>query len=147
MKSAMPLLPAALLVAGCTTGTQSAAPEPGVELLDTYWRPVEIDGKPLIIHAGTREPHIMLKREGVRVTGFTGCNTIAGSFQQAGDVLRFGKLITTRMACVGEAGNALEAEFTKALDVTASYRIAGDTLELRDAAGSVRMRFTARPQQ
>lgn len=135
------------LSAGCSEPTQSISHDPDPALHDIYWAPVEIDGKPLVIHAGTREAHIILRTEGGRVTGFTGCNTLAGSFQQSGDTLRFGKLAMTRMACAGEGTNVLEGAFTKALEDTASYRIIGGTLELRNAAAVVQIRFTARPLQ
>ncbi|HKA45546.1 MAG TPA: META domain-containing protein [Burkholderiales bacterium] len=145
MKLVAPVLLAALLLAACSTATQSSAPGPGAELLETYWRPVEIDGNGLTIHPGTREPYFILRREGGRVVGYSGCNTLAGSFQQSSGSLRFGKLAMTRMACVGETGSALEAAFTKALNDTESYRINGDVLELRNAAGAVRMKLEARP--
>jgi len=134
------LLLAALIVAGCVT--QPGAP--ASNLLDTYWRAVHVDGQAIARRPGTREPHIVLKREGSRMSGFAGCNSVAGTFQHEGGALRFGdKLAMTRMACVGE-GDALEASFTQALTSTASYRIAGDRLELRDAQGAVRMIFEAR---
>jgi heat shock protein HslJ len=125
----------AVIVAGCAT--QPVAP--ASDLLDTYWRVVLIDGQAVARRPGTREPHIVLRREGSRVSGFGGCNSLAGTFQQDGGTLRFGdKLAMTRMACVGE-GDALEAAFTKALLSTSSFRIAADQLELRDAQGAARM--------
>ena len=140
MRSALALL---LVFAAVACATQ--APAPKVELLETYWRTVQIDGKPLARRPGTREPHIVLRREGNRISGFAGCNSLAGGFQQDGAALRIGdKLAMTRMACVADEGNALETAFTKALTSTSSYRIAGDRLELRDAAGAVRMIFEAR---
>ena len=130
----------AALVCGCA----AQPPAPAAELFETYWRAVEIDGKPIVRRPGTREPHILLKREANRISGFAGCNSVAGTFRHEGVALRFGdKLAMTRMACAGE-GDALEASFTKALTSTASYRIAGDRLELRDAQGAVRMIFEAR---
>ena len=135
----------ATLVPACaTTGEKGPQSAGTAELLETYWRPVEIAGKPVVIHGGTREPHIILRREGARVTGFTGCNTLAGGYVQDRDRLMFGKMITTRMACVAEASNAMEAAFVKALADAASYRIVGESLELRDAAGVIRARFEAR---
>ena len=129
------LLPVALIVAGCVT--QPGAP--ASDLLDMHWRAVQIDGQAVPRRPGTREPHIVLKREGSRISGFAGCNSLAGTFDRNGEALRFGdKLAMTRMACVGE-GDALEAAFTKALLSTRSYRIAADKLELRDAQGAVRM--------
>ena len=133
---------AALVVGGC-----AAQPgKPAANLTDTYWRVAEIDGKPITIRPGTREPHIVLRREASRISGFAGCNNLGGAFQQEGATLRIGDkgLAMTRMACVGDEGNALETAFTNALTSTASYRITGDRLELRDAAGAVRMTFEAR---
>ncbi len=37
----------------------------------------------MVIHPGTREPHIILKREGGRVSEFAGCNALTGTFKQA----------------------------------------------------------------
>jgi heat shock protein HslJ len=129
------LLPVALIVAGCST--QPAAP--ASDLLDRYWRVAQIDGQAVTRRPGTREPHIVLRREGSRISGFAGCNSLGGTFQQDGAALRFGdKLAMTRMACVGE-GDALEAAFTKALLSTSSYSVVADKLELRDAQGAARM--------
>lgn len=110
-------------------------------LLETYWRPVEIGGKPVAIRAGTREPHFVLSREG-NVRGFTGCNNLMGAFVQAGNSFRFKGIAATRMACL-PAGNDIEPRFLAALDATASIRIAGESLELRDRDGKVRMRLEA----
>ena len=136
---------AALLVLatlGCGCAAQSTAPSTG--LFDTYWRATQIDRQAIVHRPGTREPHIVLKREGSRVSGFAGCNGFAGSFRQDGEKLRFDdRLAMTRMACVGE-GDTLEAAFTKALLGTVSYRMAGQELELRDALGAVRMTLEAR---
>ena len=135
MTRATLLMLAVQAVVGCAT--QSAAP--ATPLFGTYWRAVQIDGQAVTRRAGTREPHIVLKREGSRISGFAGCNSLSGTFEQDGGGLRFGdKLAMTRMACVGE-GDALEAAFTKALVSTASWRIVGDRLELRDAQGAARM--------
>ena len=133
------------LLAAIASGCATPSPSPAAVLLDTYWRAVQIDGQAVVHRAGTRELHIVLRREGSRISGFAGCNNLAGGFQQDGPSLRIGdKLAMTRMACVGDEGNALETAFTKALTSAASYRIAGDRLELRDAAGAVRMIFEAR---
>ena len=116
--------------------------KPAVPLTETYWRVAEIDGNPITTRPGTREPHIVLRREGNRISGFAGCNSLAGGFQQDGASLRIGdKLAMTRMACVGNEANAMEAAFTRALTSTASYRIIGERLELRDAQGVARMIF------
>jgi len=132
----------ACLVAAIAGGCVTPSSAPSAELLDTYWRAVQIDGKPLVRRPGTRELHIVLRREGSRISGFAGCNSLAGGFRQDREILSFGNLAMTRMACVGE-GDALEAAFTKALGSTASWRITGNTLELRDAQGAARMTLEA----
>lgn len=110
-------------------------------LTETYWRPVEIEGQPVVIHPGTREPHFVLSREG-RVRGFTGCNSLTGAYQQGADGFRFKGMATTRMAC--PPANDIEGRFVAALNATTSVRVVGDALELHDQAGKVRMRLEAR---
>ena len=124
-------------LAGCTQQPPVAPPAP---LLETYWRPVEIEGAPYSPRPGVREAHLLLS--GGRVTGFTGCNNLTGGFEHGAARLAFKPLATTRMACVPE--NDLEQRFLSAVNATTSYRITGSTLELLDNAGKPRMRLVAR---
>jgi len=132
------------LAAGCAL---VPSPEPlpiAVDLVETHWRLTEIDGKPLPAERGSREAHILLSREGARVTGFAGCNTLSGSYTRpSGDGLHFGPLAMTRMACLSPAASAMEAGFVKGLNQVAWYHIAGTTLELRDRGGEPRIRMEA----
>jgi len=135
------LLATLAVLAGCVhePGPKSPATAP---LLETYWRPVEIEGKALVSRPGAREPHFLLSAERQRVRGFTGCNIVTGGFEQGPESLHFKSLAITRMACLPEID--IEARFLSALNAAASYRIAGETLELRDKDGKVRMRLEAR---
>jgi len=130
-----------VLLSGCAA-TKPAAP--AAELLDTYWRPAEIDGSAVVIRPGTREPHLLLSKEGGRVGGYAGCNSFSGSYILAGDALRFGPMAVTRRACLGDGADALESAFLQALGATTQQRITAASLELRDAAGKTRMRLEAR---
>jgi copper homeostasis protein (lipoprotein) len=112
-------------------------------LTNTYWRPVEIDGEAVILEAGQREPHFVLASEGKRVQGSTGCNRIMGSFEQDPDGFRFEGLASTRMACPPAIAQ-LEIRFLDALNAVASQRVIGESLELRDASGQLRMRLESR---
>jgi copper homeostasis protein (lipoprotein) len=112
-------------------------------LTNTYWRPVEIDGEPVMLESGQREPHFVLAPEGSRVRGSTGCNRIMGGFEQDADDLRFTGLAATRMACPPAIAH-LETRFLDALNAIASQRIIGESLELRDASGQLRMRLESR---
>jgi heat shock protein HslJ len=64
------------------------------------------------------------------VTGSTGCNTFGGPFERSGDRLRFGELISTRMACVDPAAARQEQALVSALDATERFTISGDRLTL-----------------
>jgi heat shock protein HslJ/uncharacterized lipoprotein NlpE involved in copper resistance len=121
----------------------AGAAAPRVGLLNTYWRAVEIDGQRVPARA-TVEPHLVLSADGNGVRGSTGCNRLTGRFEQGADELRFKALATTRMACASPA-REVEAPFLAALGETTSQRIVGETLELRDARGTVRIRLEARP--
>jgi heat shock protein HslJ len=136
------LLLLAALSAGCAATKPATAP--AAELLETYWRPVEIDGKPVLIHPGAREPHLVLQKEGSRLRGYAGCNSMAGGYVLQGEALRFGPMAVTRRACLGDGADELESAFLAALGATAGYRIIAESLELRDAAGKLRTKLEAR---
>ena len=140
------LLAAAAFV-GCA---QSPTTPPQAPLLETYWRPVEIEGVPVPARPGTREPNLILSTGGNlvlpgganRVQGFTGCNNVSGAFERDAAHLRFKPLATTRKACL--PANDIEERYLSALNATASQRVTGKVLELLDADGKVRMRLEAR---
>jgi heat shock protein HslJ len=140
------LLAAALVPALIAACAGAPAPQAAgrAELLETYWRPVEIDGKPVRLQPGTREPQLVLQKEAGRMRGYAGCNSMSGGYVLQGEALRFGPMAMTRRACLGDGGNELESAFVAALGATASYRIIAESLELRDAAGKLRIRLEAR---
>ena len=112
-------------------------------LLNTYWQAVEIDGEPVILAPEQREPHVVLESKGNRVRGSTGCNRIVGSFEQDADGFRFKGLAATRMACPTAIAQR-ESRFLDALNAITSQRIIGESLELSDASGRLRMRLESR---
>lgn len=137
------LVGVALVLAGCAGGATAPAGGAVPALAGTYWALQEVEGNSFPDYRGTREPYIVFRLEG-GVTGFAGCNTMGGAYETSGDRLRVGPLAMTRMACVGTDAMVMESAFTRALDETASYRIDGRTLELRDAGGKLRSRLEAR---
>jgi heat shock protein HslJ len=123
----------------CARDALAAAP-----LIDTYWKAVEIEGQPVRLATDQREPHLLLAEKDSRAAGSTGCNRFTGSFRQEGGGLSFPHpLALTRMACPPPA-DTLERSFLAALEATAAHQIAGETLELRDAEGRVRILFESR---
>jgi copper homeostasis protein (lipoprotein) len=123
---------------GESCGTRFAS----AQLHETYWRLTQLDGEPVFVGAGEREPHLVLRDgEAASVHGSTGCNRFTGQFERQGTSLRFGTLAATMMACADTM--AQETAFTRALDATRSWRIIGQHLELSDDEGRLRARFEA----
>jgi len=138
LSSFLPPAGTALLVvlslAACTTaGVRDGAPP----LANREWRLVELNGRPAVTAGDANDPFLRFAVDSSRVTGNTGCNLLAGPFTLAGESLRFGALITTKRACVEQARNQQEVEFSAALGATTRYTVSGDTLTLFGASGPV----------
>lgn len=140
MKRLLIALAAGVLFAGCA---QTDGTKPQARLIETYWKAIELEGKPVEVKAGTREPHMVLRTENKAVSGFSGCNTFRGSYELSGQALQFKGLASTRMACL-PAVDDTERNFHTALNATAAQQVSGETLELRDAQGKLRARFESR---
>jgi heat shock protein HslJ len=74
--------------------------------------------------------------------GSGGCNRYRGQFTVDGARITIGPLATTRMACPGPVMEQ-EAQYLAALGRATTWRIDGDTLELRDADGALQVSFRA----
>ena len=138
LSSLLPPVSAALsivlsLVACTTAGVRDGAPP----LANREWRLVELNGRPSVTTGDANDPFLRFAVDSSRVTGNTGCNLLTGPFTLAGESLRFGALITTQRACVEQARNQQEVEFSGALSATMRYTVSGDTLTLFGASGPV----------
>jgi putative lipoprotein len=98
-------------------------------LVGTEWSLVELDGKPAPLGAGDKPATLSLTTSDNRASGFSGCNRWAGSYERTGDQLRFGQMLSTKMACV--SGMELEQQFLSALERVRSYAITPTGLELK----------------
>jgi putative lipoprotein len=121
---------------------QAAPPNPaGARPLEgTYWKAIELAGKPTPTQDANREAHLIFRRGG-RLSGSDGCNRIAGSYELEGDVVTFGQGVGTQMACLntGETDRA----FRDALKSATRLTIVGDRLDLFDMAGRRLAAFAA----
>lgn len=121
-------------ITGVTTAT--------VPLEGTAWQLTALtDGKgaapPL---AGTA---ITALFQGGRVTGSAGCNNYAAPYKFTATSLTVtAPAVTTRKACP-QPTMRQESAYLSALAKTAAYQIAGDKLELRNAAGALLASFAA----
>jgi putative lipoprotein len=86
---------------------------------------------------------MVLRSKKNAVNGYSGCNTFRGSYEATDTSLRFKNMASTLMACL-PAGSDTEKNFLSALNATATQRISGETLELRDQDGRIRARFESR---
>src|SRR5262245_33518097 len=128
-----------LLVAlfGCTNSTDQAG-QPTLE--QTYWKLVELQGKPPVASEGTREAHLQLTPGDKRAAASAGCNRMGGSYDLAGSSLRFASMVSTKMMCQEELMQQ-EMVFAKALEATAAWKIADGELALMNAESAVLARF------
>ena len=108
----------------------------------TYWRAVELAGKPTPAQDPIREAHLQFQNG--RVSGSDGCNRVTGSYQLDGDRVAFGQMAGTQMACPNP--NGTEGPFRDALKNASRLTVVGDRLELLDAAGTRLAAFEAGSQ-
>ena len=106
---------------------------PGSPLTGT-WRLVTLYDKP-VDSTALPKPASLRFSNGTKATGSGGCNQIGAMFSATDSTLSFGKIISTKMACTN--GMETETTFLRALGETQSYRITGDTLELRAGYSTV----------
>ena len=95
-------------------------PNEPVTLAYTEWTLVELDGEPVEVGADELAPNLVLDLEEARVAGSGGVNRLTGHFVLSGDELRFGPLVTTRMAGP-ESAMQREDAFLAALERVTSY--------------------------
>src|SRR6185295_4715832 len=95
------LLRAAVLASSLALAAQSVSgPRP---LEGTYWKAIELAGTPVPLEGSSHEPYMVLQDRG-RVYGSDGCNRVAGTYQLEHEVVTFGELVSTRMACIDAGG-------------------------------------------
>lgn len=77
-----------------------------------------------------------------RMTGSAGCNNYVAGFEAAAGKININSPAGTKKACPEPPGvMAQEAQYLKALESAATYRIDGDRLELRTADGALAATF------
>ena len=138
----------AIIFAGCKSTQKVPAlpiqPIPGatIGLQETYWKLTELMGKPAVISERMKkEIFIILKKEGSRVQGFSGCNTIMGLYElKEGNRITFSGMASTMMAC---PDLATESEFNKMLGTVDNYSINGNLMTLNKARMAPLARFEA----
>jgi len=140
-----------IALAGCNTPSKSAddakapAPEMTTELLGTYWKVVEINGQAVTNPpSNQKEAYILLNKEGNKVQGSGGCNSLMGSFEiMEGNRIKFSGVASTMMAC---PDMAIESALGKAIEMADNYAINGKYLMLHKAKMAPLVKFEAKPE-
>lgn len=143
------LLAGFLILFGCSSPpkdggkTNEAKKNMSTELLETYWKVVEINGQPVTnppLHQ--KEAHIILTADGNRLQGSGGCNTLMGGYElMEGNRIKFSGVASTMMAC---PDMTIESALGKALEMADNYAINGKFLMLNKARMAPLVKFEAK---
>lgn len=129
----------AVMIAGvfvCVCTSARGGTEAGT-LERTDWRLVELNGHQAVGADLARRPWLRLDVDSGRVVGSAGCNRLSGTFVRDRSSLKFGPLLTTKMACADDALNRQEQELLAALQTADKYETVADTLTLRRASDRI----------
>ena len=138
---ALPIVFLVTVLGACSGGGNPSA---GTPLEITYWRLLELNGRPAAGAVSERQAHLQFLADSSRVVGSTGCNRLSGPYTREGASLRFGPAAMTRMACLEAELNQQEQAFVAALTATERHTIDGDTLTLIGSSGPL-ARLLAQP--
>ena len=122
--------------------TPATAIRSTAELLNTYWKLVQLGDQVISTPAGAREINFVLQSENQQVAGFSGCNRMMGSYVLDGAKIRFEQMAGTLMACVPDL--ELEREFLAMFALVARWEISGESLRLLDSQGKTLATFESR---
>ena len=110
-------------------------------LTGTEWRLASIGpaGAEAGLVAGTT---VTLKfGEDGRANGSTGCNSYSGTYQVRGDNITFGRLISTRRACLDQNANQQEQRFLAGLEAANRFRLSSNRLTILSDRGRNALNF------
>jgi copper homeostasis protein (lipoprotein) len=107
---------------------KTCSPTVHAELIATYWKLVELNGRRVSTPEGMKEIQMVLAGSESRVHGNAGCNNFFGQFKTSENALTFSAMGSTMMACP----QAMDTErgFLAALSATTRYQISGLFMEL-----------------
>ncbi len=118
-----------LLLFSCSSSKKSGSKNS--PLAGTFWKLTYAGNTPYNPPPGVRLVSMMLNDSTKNISGFLGCNNLAGNYMLSGkDGITF-TVISTKMACQAEAMK-IENEFSQALSKANKYKLEGDRLALFD---------------
>jgi heat shock protein HslJ len=116
---------ATLALAGCAMPARSDTPV--TSIANTKWVvPIEGDA--------ADRPRLEFMSDG-RIGGYTGCNTLSGTWKMEGSLVRLGPLVMTKRACLGPR-DEIERRFLQAVNAEARISIKDGRLVAEGANGA-----------
>jgi heat shock protein HslJ len=120
------------------SGNMIFSPQPPLSLAGATWRVTFYNNGAGSAQSVLRDTELTVTfGDDGAVNGNGGCNLFRGPYSVLGDRISFGKLVSTRRACISEPLNAQEQAFLKALANATKYELLADRLTLRDDAGAI----------
>ena len=142
---AVPLLAAvavALVSAGCGSGRVAGSPQSPLTGRKWVVTGIVTLAGTASVPAGTRA--YLLFSPGAKVTGFSGCNSLAGRFAAARGTITFSAMTMTLVGCAGSPQGRLEAAAKGVLSQQAAYTVTANVLSLTTPDGrSIRLAAAA----
>ena len=143
------LVCAAALLGACSaevTGTannrEPTSAARSSQLQNTYWKLMTLNNVSVQSPQGTRELHLKLNSDDLRVQGFSGCNSFMGAYELEGPKITFSRIAGTMMACAGDM--SIDRRILEMLGSVRTWQISGETLRLMDQAGTPIATFESR---
>jgi len=138
---AAPVVLAAVILGACSAPSTPSQPGGGSGAADsldqTKWALTSINGE-----AVPDGISATMAFDNGQVSGSAGCNHYGGSYKAEGSTVTFSETVSTLMACE-ESMMEVESAFMAVLQGSASFVMAGQTLTLTGADGSLLV-FSAR---
>lgn len=131
-----------------SSGTDLATfkPRESTSLVGTTWTATGINnGKGAVasVVLGT-EVTAVFGQDGT-LAGKAGCNDYSATYKVDGSRMSITQPVSTRMFCGGEGIMEQETAYLNALTNVATYKVDGDSLELRAADGALQAQYTSKP--
>jgi heat shock protein HslJ len=128
MKHLKHLLISLILITSACTAAETRNDEG--DLVNTQWKLVSfgepgsekpvIEGSPITIEF----------TEGGQAGGSAGCNSYGGTYTVQDDMLQFGEIVSTLMACADQAVMEQEQQYLQALNTAGQFTVINDTLTI-----------------
>ncbi|MGB5105152.1 MAG: META domain-containing protein [Candidatus Zixiibacteriota bacterium] len=139
------------VMCGCGSDKETSAKKaPGTEstqavatgdsaIAEKIWALVKLGETEVAVDSGSKAVRIKLEKEENRLSGFTGCNELIGTYQVSADTIVFAHMGLTQTQC--PTGRTTEEHLMRALEASMTYRTDGKVLELCDGGGMVVAKF------